>query len=574
MMGVPSGVSSASHTVAQRVDDMGQFESFASELRRRGHSLKIIVRSGSQVRAVVLAAAKREWQYAKRAAPFSADQVQGLRETLNSIDDDGTYYYGFVLIYAWATHMLQNGVYCAAYDFAHCNVGTLASITMVNGNRNVVPIVHAHYADNENGATSDATVQEAVAQCPALNGAGITVIRDGNASLEHSLSTYLPRAHQYSCVKHAKPAAGHSVKGGGGQAAVMSQYSALVHATNERQFVRAQDEASASLKTYVDRSRDPDSRRFLHPFAAAGGKLPASLPHPGGMPFPRTTSAFGEKMNNLNQQNDARTAVSPLQLLRTLVESDVGRLEKNKAAATACSDVVPPGVRALLAQLMSVVHNPQPDFIIKAMGQKSYKYIIKSSHSVESRRAYELVKCEGPPTTWTCTCGHTKITNFPCVHMAAVGIKMMGLTDPAQLVAPEYTTVVWQQQLSFDFAATLPASIPDGPASGMRPPVWLPRKAGRPKKKRIPSAGESSGSNPKRPRLASRLPLAGTPASPLSLESTPAAEIDGEASASAVPRAPKQYMCRKCGQPRRGCGCKNAAYAGGRRAPAIPAGSE
>jgi len=551
-----SGESSASHKIAQRVDDIAQFEHFAQELRRLGHTVAIISKPGRDVRQVVLNAAKRDHSYAKTGTPFKVEEVPGLQETLDGIEDDASYYYGFVLIYAWAKHMLTNGVYCGAYDFAHAEYGTMASLSMVNGNRNIIPMLHAHFADNENTATSDTVLREAKASCPELNSGSITIIRDGSSALEGTLTKHLNYVHQFSCFKHAQTAAGHTVRDGGGSAVVQRQYRDLTYALSDRRYASARTDASDALKSFVASHRDGEHRRFLNQFAARGGKMPATQTTAGNMPTPRTTSAFVEKVNHLNQQNDARTAVSPYLLLRKLVEDEVARLEKQKGKAASCTDSCPPGVRVMLKQLMVSVNDPKPNYVIEVAGERTFKYAIKASHAEPSRRAYRLVTCQGSPATWTCTCGLKAISGFPCECLAAVASKKMGIIDIAQLLDPEYTNAVWQQQMSFDFAATFPESIPSGPPSEMKAPVWLPKKAGRPKTKRIPSAGESSDSH-KRRRVARS---SGTSA-PLPLD------LGGGASSSSgtalvpspVHAAPgrKQYMCGKCGKPRRGCGCKN-----------------
>ena len=74
-----------------------------------------------------------------------------------------------------------------------------------------------------------------------------------------------------------------------------------------------------------------------------------------------------------------------------------------------------------------------------------------------------------------------------------------GVPDIAQSTPKQYTTAVWQAQYNFNFAATLPGSVPDGPPSRLKLPVFLPTKPGRPKRGRILSPGEG-GSGGKRRR--------------------------------------------------------------------------
>ena len=134
-------------------------------------------------------------------------------------------------------------------------------------------------------------------------------------------------------------------------------------------------------------------------------------------------------------------------------------------------------------------------------------------------------------------------------------------THHSQLVDSEYTTAVWQAQYNFNFAATLPGSVPDGPPSRLKLPVFLPTKPGRPKRGRILSPGEP-GSGAKRRRTVA--PSGDEVASQTAAALTAAAGADDAgpmANAPALPappRAPRQYGCRRCGAPvRKGCGCKN-----------------
>ena len=129
-----------------------------------------------------------------------------------------------------------------------------------------------------------------------------------------------------------------------------------------------------------------------------------------------------------------------------------------------------------------------------------------------------------------------------------------GVPGLAQLVDSEYTTAVWQAQYNFNFAATLPGSVPDGPPSRLKLPVFLPTKPGRPKRGRILSPGEggSSGDEDASQTAAALTAAAGA--------DDAGGRADGERTslASSTSRVSAVRLPQVRGAPvRKGCGCKN-----------------
>ena len=551
--------------VAARADDMGQLENYAQELRRLGHCVTVLSKKGTEVRKVAREAAKRKWTFDNKGSgiTFTDDAVHGLSETLNSIEDNSDYFYGFVLMYAWARHVLQNGVYCLAYDFTHCDTGTLASFVAIDSNRNVLPLGHAHFADNENNATATASVRQAVADVPDLNDPRVVFVRDGRRELRTAITANAPRARQFSCVNHAAAAASHTV-GGISKAVAVQQYQAMARALNQGSYDKAKAEVAHSLWQYVTHTPDTPAQRFLFPFAEDGGKMPASLPNSEAwaMPLPRTTSQFGEKMNHITKHSGARGVPNPLEMMRLLLEDDVKRCDGRRVESTRCTDACPPRMRMMLARLLNRVRDG--GFRIDSAAADTFRFYPAYTPPGQGRRPrnwFHLVRCDGQPSEWTCACGLKKVTGFPCECLAAVAVQKKGVPDIAQLVDSEYTTAVWQAQYNFNFAATLPGSVPDGPPSRLKLPVFLPTKPGRPKRGRILSPGEPGSGGTKRRRTVAHSGDEDASQTAAALTAAAGADAGPMANAPALPappRAPRQYGCRRCGAPvRKGCGCKN-----------------
>ena len=184
-------------------------------------------------------------------------------------------------------------------------------------------------------------------------------------------------------------------------------------------------------------------------------------------------------MNHITKHSGARGVPSPLEMMRLLLEDDVKRCDGRRVESTRCTDACPPRMRMMLARLLNRVRDG--GFRIDSAAADTFRFYPAYTPPGQGRRPrnwFHLVRCDGQPSEWTCACGLKKVTGFPCECLAAVAVQKKGVPDIAQLVDSEYTTAVWQAQYNFNFAATLPGSVPHGPPSRLKLPSFQPTRAG------------------------------------------------------------------------------------------------
>ena len=222
-----------------------------------------------------------------------------------------------------------------------------------DANRQTVPLVWGHFADNESDKTWDRFFAFVKTVLPELDASHIVIYRDGRSSISKALDAHTTSLTRFLCTRHGGEAAAHTVKAPN----VAKEYNRMAMPSNLPHYQRIKSEVPSALNDYVARSPIPESQRFLAPFAAAGGKTQATLTnrhdtHKTAELEPRCTSQFVEvNMHSANQ--DGSRSMQPQDAVLTTAETWTRRMVQQQKAANECSDPVPPQVATMLANLES-----------------------------------------------------------------------------------------------------------------------------------------------------------------------------------------------------------------------------
>ena len=512
-------------------DNVGKLKHCMAVLQSLGYETQLLSATRAQQEEIILMLAREEHQRCEenkpsheRSAFRMSEKVQELLEQLREAPADARFYRAMMLVFPWAKHFLQMGaqwkvVVVSGADAGHCTGpcgGTLYILVMCDANRQTVILGWAHFAENEADAPWNLFMAFVKAVLPEFDASNIVMYRDGRSSITKCLNNHARNVFRFNCVRHAAEAAAHNVRGGG----IAKDYTKMASACSISLLAGYKQMANPDLIRYINESPIPEQQRFLATFQAAGGKTQATLSNTNDHNHvanveARTTSQFVE-VNMASAKADGSRNMAPMEMLLQTVITWTRRMMAHKAAADGCTGTVPPQVQKMLDNLWAKASQPGGSSVVQQPG--GVLAVVRPNLFVSNAR----FTCD--IAARTCGCGLTALTDFPCLCMTCFA-KAKGV-PLASLVQVADTTTYWKMQYDFDFAQCMPseANIYNGPSDDLLMPLVLPKPAGRPRTSRRKSALE---------RAAGRRP--------------PGAE-------GKQPR--KIYICKKCGQPKKGHTCK------------------
>ena len=195
---------------------VGYLPGYAAEMRRTsGYYVEVFTISADEMRGLATKHAeaahareqaqlqKADTSYARKQ--FVLDEVHGLPEKLATIQPDDRFYYGCVQVYPWGKSFVQAGPGVYATDAGHCTgvaKGIYIDFVGYDANRQMVPVMDAHFADNEGSMTWSCAMRVLSQAIPELNTPNTVISRDGKAEIATQIDAYLPSAKQFLCEKH------------------------------------------------------------------------------------------------------------------------------------------------------------------------------------------------------------------------------------------------------------------------------------------------------------------------------------------------------------------------------------
>ena len=558
---------------------VGQLENYLAALEECGWHTQLFSKSGAELKPVLIQKAKEDFERAARQrrqeteAPsssrstqwkdkdsayepepepdaFDVDRVPGLREMLERVEEQGRYFYGFVLIPPWAAHVLER---CApkavAIDAGHCSEeqkGVILEIVISDANRQNVSLAVAHFVDNESDRIVDPFFEFASKHL-ALNRAEVAIHKDGGKPFISARKKHMPHAKALLCEKHAKNNILEKVKVPG----AVEKYGFMVNATTSAKYNFWRQQAPARLLEYLETRRLPESELFLAPFAQAGGKTQATIStlkrsDPSNPPVvkPRTTSGFVESEMNANKSGlwGSIRHSTPTEMLVKVCEKMVQTNASHQADAGKCATKAPPKVMHMLAVLEKTATERRHK--IEPIGEQQDGQAKVYPDMLRSPSLYNVTQLAPA----TCSCGLPHITGFPCIDLVILAKKALGATDFTGLLQKSDTTKQWQQQYDFNFALCLPATavVFMQPPTSLLFPIFAPKPSGAPRRARYKSWQENLTKTARR-----AVPASASPGPP-----TPGATSRSSQPPSTKPSERRPYTCGKCGVLKKGHKCE------------------
>ena len=559
---------------------VGQLENYLAALEECGWHTQLFSKSGAELKPVLIQKAKEDFERAARQrrqeteAPsssrstqwkdkdsayepspepddaFDVDRVPGLREMLERVEEQGRYFYGFVLIPPWAAHVLER---CApkavAIDAGHCSEeqkGVILEIVISDANRQNVSLAVAHFVDNESDRIVDPFFAFASKHL-ALNRAEVAIHKDGGKPFISARKKHMPHAKALLCEKHAKNNILEKVKVPG----AVEKYGFMVNATTSAKYNFWRQQAPARLLEYLETRRLPESELFLAPFAQAGGKTQATIStlkrsDPSNPPVvkPRTTSGFVESEMNANKSElwGSIRHSTPTEMLVKVCEKMVQTNASHQVDARKCATKAPPKVMHMLAVLEKTATERRHK--IEPIGEQQDGQAKVYPDMLRSPSLYNVTQLAPA----MCSCGLPHITGFPCIDLVILAKKALGATDFTGLLQKSDTTKQWQQQYDFNFALCLPATavVFMQPPTSLLFPIFAPKPSGAPRRARYKSWQENLTKTARR-----AVPASASPAPP-----TPGATSRSSQPPSTKPSERRPYTCGKCGVLKKGHTCK------------------
>lgn len=557
---------------------IGQLENYLAALEDCGWHTKLFSKTGAELKPVLVQKAKEDfervarqrmeteapstsrpaqwqdkdsdWEPEPEREAFDVERVPGLRQMLERVEEQGRYFYGFVLIPPWAAHVLER---CApkavAIDAGHCSEeqkGVIMEIVISDANRQNVTLAVAHFADNESDRTVDPFFEFASKHL-ALDRTEVAIHKDGGKSFMSARKAHMPQAKALLCEKHLKGNILEKVK----EAGAVEKYKRMVNATTVEKYKFWRQQAAGSrLLEYLESRGLPEEELFLAPFAEAGGKTQATLStlkrsDPNNPPLvkPRTASGFVESemgANTCGVWGSIRHS-TPTEMVVKVCEKMVQTNASHQAAAKKCATKAPPKVMHMLAVLEKTA-TEQRQRIVPIGDQRNGQARVYPD-LLRSPSLYNVAQLAPA----TCSCGLPKITGFPCIDLVILAKKGLGATDFTGLLQEGDTTNRWRQQYNFNFAMCLPATavVFMQQPTDLLFPILAPKPPGAPKRARQKSWAEN---------------LTKTARKAVPTSASPAPATPGATSCSSQPPSTKRstkrpYMCRKCGVPKKGHKC-------------------
>ena len=460
------------------------------------------------------------------------EELQDSISQLKAMPEGRRFYYAALLTFPWSGHFLRSFlpadggkpyVVVSGADAGHCHGpggGTIYLLMACDANRQTIALAWAQFADNESDGTWDKFLSFVAHTLPELDVEHLVIYRDGRDSITKALNTHLRKPRRFLCVRHGSEAANHAVPSS------VKAYVQLANTRTVQHLAAKKQQCQPALLAYVNNSRIPESQRFLATFRASGGRTQATLSntsdaHQLATVEPRHTTSFVES-NMASASADGSRGMAPLEAILQTVETQTRRMMEHKAKADACTAPVPPQVAKMLTNMRTKAHQ-----VGRTRVEQLQPGVARVYPDLTTGNAHYICNLQ----TRTCACGLTDLTDgFPCQCLVtsalAAGVVVESLVPPADC------TPQWQRQYAFNFTHCLcsSASVFERAGDDLHMPVALPRPAGRPRTSRVHGSLE---------RAAGRRPAG-----------------------AELPSARRQYICKKCGQPKRGHTCTGVRTSG------------
>lgn len=458
-----------------RAEDMAGLEGFARLLRSKGHTVEIYTHTAVEMKSIRMKAARYIFDQGKKNGTVQKEErFDPNIVDVSDIEDDHTYYGGFLFIPSIAVHMCRTARMTAAADASHCqgvgpqSYGTTFEVILYDGNHHIVPILFAHAVGTESEETWS-RVFRSLANVSGFDVDGRVTIVDQEKSIDKCHRDAMQNANIFLDALHVKK--NMSPRLGSERASGLSLYERALRAPCKDVVDIMKAQYGEKQRAYLGRFADKELYR-------AYSKLQDLI----------TTSQGAESQMSSSLRNHIRS-VEPQQMLHAVVSTQRTTFLKRKSAALRHHGPVPGHIEKHLALL-----------IMKARPyQQSVRFIDGTNYMeatvVSQRDPTHLrhVRLTAEPQTPPMCCSHSSSGDgFPCYHGVAVLCEKHGSVNLHKFIAVRHLRAAWKAQyedVDFPFPAQsdvdnirLDAKRLVAQNLNIRIPVALPPPRGRPVK--------------------------------------------------------------------------------------------
>ena len=367
---------------------------------------------------------------------------------------------------------IESSLQLFSADAAHLSWGpyTLYSLYGRNANMGAFCLAHAILAGNEDKRSWSSFFQFALEHYPCLNQSTTTIISDRDKGLLHAIDLVLPCASGFYCSMHRSDNIGKFGK----QAkavyleAVRAKTMEELNRIKNRKIAHLQQSARNAIYSVIDELQFPIAR------IVTGAKM-----------YGKSTNGMSEAMNSANRPARVR-GLDIFNSFGKLIDLEKRRFDENQMKARARTHRL-----SEYARLKFVENEEQSvNCDIESTDENSSVVLC-----IATQKAYNVVfpsRERGPGNLYaSCSCGYTEVNYFPCKHAIAAA-RERGFAD-YEIVPEEYQTRNLRSQynssLNFRSVSLFQAKSMEKDSSFRLPPD-IPRKRGRPQKRRLLSATE------------------------------------------------------------------------------------
>lgn len=411
-----------------RAEDMAGLLGYSRLLEQIGHTVEIVTCDGLEMKRIRVKAAKFIFQQRKRQGYVMANEP--FDETivdLSDINDESTYYSGFLFVPSIAAHFATHGRMTATADACHCqgigpqSYGTVFEVMVYDTNHHLVPIVFAHSVGTECEDVWSKVFQAAKDITGFDRGGRVTIV-DQEKSIDSAYRSTMDHAELFLDMLHVKKNMGPKL--GPEKSTGLSLFERAVRAPSRTQVDALKAQYGPKQKAYLSKFADSEIYR-------AYSNLQDLI----------FTSQGAESQMSAALRNNIRS-VEPQQMLRTVVDIQRNAFLKRQRDAQRCETPVPPQVERHIAQLIAKGRVYQSNVKFVEHTDMMEATVVSQLDRSKTRRVQLFG--EGKPPQ--CCAYSTNGTGFPCYHGCAVLSEKHGALNVFRFIDKRHLTASWKMQ--------------------------------------------------------------------------------------------------------------------------------
>ena len=472
-------------------DNIQHMDHLVRLANQAGHKSKIILMTRSEAKEQMIRYARSDHSSKMKTLPradrvpfdthqWQEDNLEKITEVLGC-DLNAQYVRGVFFAPSTSVSTYRSALSLYSADAAHLSWGfcTLYSLYGRNSEMGAYCIAHAIISGNEDKYGWNSFFEFVVEHFPMLNSSTKTLISDRDKGLMSSLNTVLHATNGFFCSNHRRDNI-RTVCG----AEAANAYCAAISAQTLGELQTIKEERLAKLhskaRSYINAV--PDELQYPLACLVSGGTL-----------YGRSTNGLSEAMNSGN--NSARVqGLDMFNAFARLINLERERFIKNVEYGRNRTHRLTEYARTKFLENSKLAENCS----VETDNDKSGMILCESSGTSYDVKLPESRAGAGA-LFGACSCGRSEYEHFPCEHIICFA-NFKGYAEH-EITPIEFHLRSYRQQYpstsSFRGVSAVEAKS-GSPNLSLRPAPDVPRKPGRPRKKRLLSRAERFA---KRPRV-------------------------------------------------------------------------